>query len=379
MATKRDKGAPRPAAYRRLSRPGLRAVPADVPRWLRIARAYLYGLRVKNKGAHYRPMVRQINASWHAVALALDGLADKFTPYRQAHELRTKARARLVEELTPAELEKLTDADIDELADGRSRALENPSEEQAGADVDREEAARHVALVFESFAWWAAEDAGRIKEVRQAVADLSEYQDRIARAAEELCSLIAQAEDLAHRHRLEVLCPAWVQDLDDILEDLAHRFPRWRQGREVARLIEGEWRELVADRPKMTDAIESALSVGMLRGGISSPVRHFETQQWLRTHAPEVVAADRLSAEALRIRAGSGGKAAAARLRVLFAGLEKLTERYATGSQNESPVQWLTARQIAELCNVFTGDDAMTAETVDKARRAYLRDQDSPG
>jgi hypothetical protein len=64
---------------------------------------------------------------------------------------------------------------------------------------------------------------------------------------------------------------------------------------------------------------------------------------------------------------------------VLFAGLEKLTERYATGSQNESPVQWLTARQIAELCNVFTGDDAMTAETVDKTRRAYLRDQDSPG
>jgi hypothetical protein len=341
MATKRDKRAPRPAAYRRLSRPGLRAVPAEVPRWLRIARAYLYGLRVKDKGAHYRPMVRRVASNWHTVAQALDGLPDKFTEYRQAlelDELRTNVSARL---------------------------------------ADSAEAARHVAVVFESFAWWAAEEAGRIKDVRQAAADLSDYQDRIARAAEELCSLIAQAEDLAHRHRLEVLCPAWVQDLDDILEDLAHRFPRWRQGQEVARLIDDEWRELVADRPKMTDAIESALSVGMLRGGISSPVRHFETRQWLRTTAPEVVAADRFSAEALRIRAGSGGQAAAARLRVLFAGLEMLTEPCATGNKHESPVQWLTARQIAELCNVFTGDDAMTAETVDKARRAYLRDQES--
>ena len=374
MATKRDKGAPRPAAYRRLSRPGLRAVPADVPRWLRIARAYLYGLRVKNKGAHYRPMVRRINASWHAVALALDGLADKFTPYRQAHELRTKARARLVEELTPAELDKLTDADIDELADGMTRALENPSEEQAGADVDREEAARHVALVFESFAWWAAEESDRIEDIRYAADRLAELQARIVGKAEELCRLIEDAEKLAHRHGLEVRSPAWAQDIDAVLSDLAHRFPRWGQGPEVARLIERDRRELVQDRPKMTDAIESALSVGKLRAGAP---RHMQT--WLPVEASKVLPRDWLSAEALRVRSGSGGKAAAARLRVLFAGLEKLTERYATGSQNESPVQWLTARQIAELCNVFTGDAAMTAETVDKARRAYLRDQDSPG
>ena len=87
---------------------------------------------------------------------------------------------------------------------------------------------------------------------------------------------------------------------------------------------------------------------------------------------------DEVSTEALRVRSGSGGKAATARLRVLFAGLEKLTERYATGENDESPLKWLTALQIAELCNVFEGADTMKAETVDKARRAYLRDRDTP-
>jgi len=337
MATKRAKGTAPPV--RLVVRHGLRAVPADIPRepkhWLRIARAYLLGLRVKDKGAHYRPMVRRINANWHTVARALDGLADKFTRYRKARK-------------------------------------------QAGGDVDGAEAACHVALVFESFAWWAAEEADRIEAIRYAAQDLENLQGRIARTAEELLNLIAEAEDLAHRHRLEVFGPAWVQDLDDVLQDLAHRFPRWGQGGEVARLIESR-RELVNDRPKMTDAIESAMSVGMLSAGLSNPVRHFATGKWLRTVGPEVVADGWLSAEALRIRSGSGGKAAAARLRVLFAGLETLTESYATGNKDESPVQWLTARQIAELCNVFTGDDAMTAETVDKARRAYLRDQDTPG
>ena len=377
MATKRDKGAPRPAAYRRLSRPGLRAVPAAVPRWLRIARAYLLGLRVKDKGARYRPMVRRVAASWHIVAPALDGVADKFTRYRQTRELdelRTNVRARLVEELTPAELDKLTDADIDELADGMTRALETPRREQAGADVDRDEAARHVALVFESFAWWAAEESDRIEGIRYAADHLAELQTRIVGKAEELCRLIEDAEKLAHRHGLEVRSPAWAQDIDAVLSDLAHRFPWWGQGPEVARLIERDRRELVQDRPKMTDAIESALNVGKLRAGA---LPHMQT--WLPVEASKVLPGDWLSAEALRVRSGSGGKAAAARLRVLFAGLEKLTERYATGSQNESAVQWLTARQIAELCNVFTGDAAMTAETVDKARRAYLRDQDSPG
>jgi hypothetical protein len=382
MATKRNGGAPRPAAYRRLSRHGLRAAPAGLPQWLRIAKAYLYGLQVKDKGAHYRPMVRRVAANWHTVAQALDGLADKFTRYRRARELdelRTSVRLQLAEKLTPVEL---SPPELDKLADGLTQRVESARREQAEAGGDREsraEAARHVAQVFESFAYWAAEDANRTQTIRLAEADLKAYQDRITRTAEELCRLIAESEHLAHRHGLAVLSPTWVQDLDEVMADLAYRFPRWGQRPEVARLIERDRRELVADRPKMTDAIESALSIGMLRGGTSSPVRHPDTRQWLRTHAPEVIAADWVSAEALRVRSGSGGKAAAARLRVLFAGLEKLTEHYATGNQNESPVEWLTARQIAELCNVFTGDAAMTAETVDKARRAYLRDQDPPG
>lgn len=332
MATKRAKGTAPPA--RLVVRHGLRAVPADIPRepkhWLRIARAYLLGLRVKDKGAHYRPMVRRINANWHTVARALDGMADEFTRY-------TKTR------------------------------------KQAGGDVDGAEAACHVALVFESFAWWAAEEADRIEAIRYAAQDFENLQDRIARTAEELLNLIAEAEDLAHRHRLEVLGPAWVQDLDDVLQDLAHRFPRWGQGREVARLIESR-RELVNDRPKMTDAIESALTVGMLRAGLSSPARDLVTRKWLRTVAPEVVAYDWLSAEALRTRSGSGGKAAAAQLRVLFACLETLAERYATGNKDESPVQWLTARQIADLCNVFAGQgQTFTETTVMEARRVYRR------
>jgi hypothetical protein len=210
-----------------------------------------------------------------------------------------------------------------------------------------------MAVVFEEFARWA-EDATRIQDIRYAADDLEDLHDRIANQADELCELIEKAETLSLRHGIEVQGEGWSEHLADVLEDLARRFPDWASIVEVRNLIQAD-RVTSIPGPKTSDVIRSAYRVGLRKA----------------------VPVEMVSAQALRVRSGSSGASAVARLRVLFARLEAAGRWYSEGP--DGPLQWLTANRIAELCNVFAGDDAMTAETVDKARRAYLRDQESPG
>lgn len=284
MSTKRANGKPPPAAWPRVVRPGLRAVPEGVPDWLKAARRLLGWLRRKDP-SKYREAARRVTADWHKVAPAF-------------------------EEMPSVDLLK--------------------------------------AVVFECFARWV-HDATHIQDVRHAADDLVNLHERIARQADELCELIDEAEALSLRHGVEVQGPAWSEDLEDVLEVLAHRFPDWASVVGLQKLIY-VGRITSIPGPTTADVIRSAYRFGLQKA----------------------VPVERVSTQALKVRSGSGGATATARLRVLFACLEDTGRWYSAGP--DGPLRWLKARHIAELCNVFTGDgETFSEKTVDEARRAYLR------
>jgi hypothetical protein len=322
---------------------GLRAVPETVPAWLRVARKYLTGLRRKDR-AGYRAMRGRVFEAWP--------------------------------ELVPA-FERISTDYLGAVKTGMWRRLGT-----------MDDAGTMCALVFESFAWWALDERFALEGHRQAERELLDLGETIARAAAELCKAVARTEELCLRHGLGVRGPRWVDDLDAVLEDLAARFPRWGNAGEVRSMIARDRRELYGDRPRVTDAIRSALSVGVLRSGVTHPMRHPFSGEWLRHADPEVVADDVLSAEALRVRGGSGAKTAAPQLRLLFASLRELAERNGAGEFAEGPLEWLTAAELSRLCNVMAGGGPETTgrrrlwgtpselfdpETVRKARTDFVR------
>lgn len=322
---------------------GLRAVPAGLPAWLRVARKYLGGARRRDRAA-YKAMCGRVFEAWRELAPAFD---------RIAGEYRTAVHS------------------------GEWRPLGT-----------MDDAGTLCALVFESFAWWALEERHSLEGHRQAERELLELGEKIARAADDLCRAVERTEELCLRHGLEVRGPRWVDDLDAVLEDLAARFPRWGNTDEVRSMIARERLELSQDRPGVTDAIRSALSVGALRSGSTHPMRNAFTGEWLRYTPPEVVADDARAAEALRVRGGSGAKTAAPQLRLLFASLREVAERNGASELAEGPLEWLTAAELSRLSNVFAGggpegvarrrpwgtpSELFDAETVRKARADFVR------
>lgn len=324
-------------------RSGLRAPPPTWPAWLRIARAYLGGLRRKRRPAY------------------------------------VGVRGRVVEhwpELAPA---------FERIAAGYARERARLTWRPIGTADD---AGTLCALIFEAFARWAAEGRESVAAVRDAERELRELQDQIARAAEELCDAVARADELCLRHGLEIDSPAWVDDLDAALAEAAHRFPEWAQRAPVAGLVESHRNVSHGDRPGVLDLVRAALAVGVLRSD-GAPVRSVFTGEWLRMTAPEVRAWDVRSAEALRVRSGSGATSEAAQLRPLFARIRELTEGYSLKPGTPGPLEWLTAADISNLCRVFVGGGpeatgrrrpwgtpsvAFDPETVRKARAAFTRD-----
>jgi hypothetical protein len=291
-------------------RAGLRAMPRGWPAWLRVARNYLADMRRKDLAA-YRAMRGRVFEAWPDLAPAFD---------------RVEA--------------------------GYRKAIETGAWRPYGSADD---AGTLCALVFEAFARWALKDRKAIDATRDAERELLELQDKIARAADELCEAVKRAEELCLRYGLEVSGPRWVDDLGEAVKDLAHRFPRWGNAGEVRALIAREDRECSLDRPGITDAIRSALSVGVLRSASANPVRNFRTGEWLRTTSPEVIATNSQAGEVLRVRAGSGATKAAPQLRVLFVRLREMSEHYGEGLAVPGPLEWLTVKDISRLCNVFAG------------------------
>jgi len=324
---------------------GLRAVPTGWPSWMRFVRGYLGGLRRKNPSA-YRGIRGRVSEHWRT--------------------------------LSPA-FERLVGAYAQSLADGMWRPLGTVDDEGV-----------MCALVFECFAWWAAEERTTLAACRDAERELLELQEVIVGKAEELCAAVARAEELCLRYGLEVRDPRWVDDLDEALADLAARFPRWGNDAAVRTMIQRQRRELFADRPKVTDAIRSALTVG--NRGRAGSIRDPGSGEWLRIYDPDVVGVDELAAEALRNGAGSGAHKAAPQLRVLFASLRVMAELNGASEGAAGPLEWLTAAHLAQLCNVFAGggpeaqgrprpwgvpSEAFEPEDVRKARAAFVRERAS--
>ena len=322
--------------------PGLRAPPLTWPAWLRTARAYLGGLRRKDRGA-YRGIRGRAAAHWPELAPIFERIAAGY--------------AR-------------------ELASGAWRPIGT-----------RDDAATLCALVFEVFAWWAAEERESVAGVRDAERELLELQETIARAAADLAAAVARVDELCLRHALEIDGPAWVDDLDEALAEAAHRFPRWAQRVPVSGLIARHRDALQGDRPGVLDIVKAAQSVGVLRSAAANPMRSPFTGEWLRVRAPEVRATDERSAEALRKRSGSGAASDTAQLRLLFAGLREVSERNAGEPGAAGPLEWLTAAELSTLCRVVvdggpaapgrpwgTPSEGFDAETVRKARAQFTRD-----
>lgn len=329
---------------------GLRAAPRGRPGWVKSARAYLGGLRRKDRAA-YRGIGGRFLENWagglEPVAPAFDRIV---AGYRQ-EEFRTWRRIGTLDD-----------------------------------------AGTLCALVFECFAWWAAEERHEVGAVREAERELLALQDTIADRIDELCAAVARVDELCLRHGLEVSGPMFVNDLGEALDEAAAIFPRW-QGPPVRVLIEHGRRHLHADRPGVLDLLRAARSVGVLHSRVSHPMRHPVTREWLRTCAPEVLPTDEGTAEALRVGRGSGAESEAAQLRLLFARLQRLTDLHAVAPGAAGPLQWLTAADLSRLCRVCVGggppgdgpprpwgtpaEAGFDPENVRKARRAFLRGQDA--
>lgn len=314
------------------------------PGWLKFARGYLRGLRRSDKAA-YRGIGGRFLENWTG------GL----------------------EPLAPA---------FDRIAAGYARELHRRTWRPMGSLDDT---ALLCALVFECFAWWAAEERGQVGAVRDAAGELLALQDTIDRSIDELCAAVARVEELRLRHGLEVSGPMFVDDLGEALNEAAELFPKW-QGPAVQALIEHGRQHLHADRPGVLDLLRAARSVGVLHSRVSHPMRNFVTGEWLRTCEPEIVAADEGAAEALRVSGGSGAAKDAPQLRQLFARLQRMADMHTADPDAPGPLQWLR-RRIFPACaacswaaarRAMAGPDCGARRPKPASSRALCRKPETP-
>lgn len=270
-----------------IQRAGLRAFPPGAPEWLRFARVYLGGLRRKHLPA-YRGIRRRLVKDWPALESSL------WAPLRKAH----------------------------------GRAVKRGEWRPLGAVDDF---GTLCALVLESAAWWAVEERGTASTIRAAAVRLKELQAVIAMHADALVSAVREAEEVEERHSIEVYPGAWTDDLDELFEDAAKRFPRWWMANEAQRLARVHREGLRFDRPGLADLVELAHRWGDF----------------------EVNATNELAAEALRVQGGSGPESESAQVRSLFVRLEDLGQL--NGSRRLGPLQWAQVGGLAMLCRIALG------------------------
>lgn len=319
-------------------RAGLRALPKNWPRWLRVVRHYLGGLRRKDLDA-YRGIRGRMADNWPELAPIWDRLVEKYRAAKGWHSIGTL-----------------------------------------------DDAGTLCALVLECVAWWAAEERNDINPTREAADTLLELQDRIDSAIDALCAAVADAESLSLRFGLKVNGPMWADNLGGALAETAHRFGRWGNQAEVTALIDHERMSHFQPRPGVLDLVRSARSAGVVDSDLAAPTRSPYSGEWLRVNAPEVHPEDERAAEALRIRNGSKSDSEAAQLRVLFASLRKLADGYSSRAGEPGPLEWLTAEHLSRLCCVAIGDnrpgrgphrwgcpaEGFALDTVRSARRDFV-------
>lgn len=325
-------------------RAGLNAVPVGWPRWYRVARAYLAGLKRKD-GATYRGIRGRLAESWP------------------------------------------------ELGPTWERVICGALASEAGLRfATRADAAVLCALTLECFVWWAAEERDQVGDLRHAEHRLIELQAEIERSANDLCEAIDHAEALCNRHGLFVNAPMWNNDLCEVLQEIAHKFGRWGSEPEVRALVAFEARSFYSPSPSVVDVVRAAQTAGVLRSDLTKHARDAETGELRREIGPEVRALDGRAAEALRVRGGSKATSEAAQLRQLFASLNRVALYNGLGQGGAGPLVWLSDDDISRLCCVSIGDDrrvkahpwgsafeGFSPETVRKARTAFLAARRSAG
>lgn len=312
-----------------------RIASARRPLWLRWTWRMIVGLRRKHRD-EYRSMARRLIEAWPEVAGAFERVC--------------------------------------------SGALATKSGQRVYTDSD---AGRVCAVVLEAFAWWAVEERAEVGDIRAAERELLQLQATIDASVTALRAAVRRTDEIRSRFGLCVDAPTWHDDLGSAMQEAAHRFGRWGLEPAVSRYIAFELHSFFTPRPRVTDLLAAARSVGFLQSDIVSPVRHPVSGEWVRTAAPSVKAVDGQSHQALAVRAGSSPHSEAAQLRQLFATLKRIALDHGWDDGAVGPLEWLTDADISTLCCAMVGGrktlarpwgepaEAFDSETVRKARDAF--------
>lgn len=296
------------------------------PRWVRQARAYLVGLRRKDRAA-YIDMRKRLAGDWPEVGPIWSRLAAAYEKEGR-HPFHT-----------------------------------------------HDDAGTLCAYTLEAFARWAAEERGQVAAIREAERRLIELAEVIDRAVDELAQAVEQSRELQERYGLEVTNPMWTDNLGEALSEVANGFGRWGSEQPVRALLDFERRSFFTPRPGALDVVRAARAVGARPSGHLVPPARDPLGRLVRLRAPEVAADDPLAASALAARAGSGATSEAAQLRQLFAALRNV----GGVGMRPGPLEWLTPAELSTLCCVAVGDgrgnraEGFDVDNVRNALAAFLR------
>lgn len=229
------------------------------------------------------------------------------------------------------------------------------------------------AMVLEGAVWWGHESASKAAAVRSAADRLSAIELQLADLMQTAVNLLEERDRL-HNQGLHRRFPAIVDDLEDLLELVGDRFPRWRC------VVDWKLQPFLAisrstsqPGPRLADVLDFA----SLRGAA------------VPTPAQPVYANEADDNEVLRPQQGSDSSLPAARTRQFLAVLaEKCT---ATVDRNLEPIgalQWIGPTGLAHLlsvvergCPAHDGVHAgatkkgepFNVKAVEKERREFLK------